>query len=264
MEPTSTEFSLHFQSKGSGVPLLLIHGFPLSSQMWAGQLDTLSPQAQVLAPDLPGFGDSPIMDLSYTVDRYAEDCAAVLDALDLMEPVVVGGFSMGGYTAFAFARLFPERVKALLLLSTRSGADSAEGKANRDKSIAGVKEHGASAVTEAMFPKFLAPATYTERPEVAAAVKELMTAASPEGIIGGLSAMRDRPDSTPLLTSMKFPTLIIHGQDDQLIPPSEAEIMAAGIKDSQLHLIANAGHLPNLEQSAEFNSIVSGFLNQLK
>jgi pimeloyl-ACP methyl ester carboxylesterase len=258
-----TEFALHFEAQGSGLPLLLIHGFPLSSRMWAGQLEALSSQAQVLAPDLPGFGDSPISDTANTVERYAEDCAAVLDALDLLEPVAVGGFSMGGYAAFAFARLFPERVRALLLLSTRAGADSAEGKANRDKSIAGVKEHGASAVTEAMFPKFLAPATYTERPEVAAAAKDLMAAATPEGIIAGLSAMRDRLDSTPLLTGMKVPTLIIHGNEDQLIPPSEAEIMDAGIKGSQLHLIANAGHLPNLEQPEEFNRIVSNFLKNL-
>jgi len=264
MESTEKEFALHFESQGTGPPLLLIHGFPLNSRMWAGQIAPLSNHAQVLAPDLPGFGDSPISDTTYTVERYAEDCAAVLDALDILEPVTIGGLSMGGYIALAFARLFPERVRSLLLLSTRAGADMAEGKANRDKAIAGVKEHGASAVTETMYPKFLAPATYAERPAVATQANDLMLAASPEGIIAGLSAMRDRPDSTPLLTSLKFPTLIIHGQEDQLIPPSEAEIMAAGIKGSQLHLIANAGHLPNLEQPDEFNSLLSGFLNQLK
>lgn len=231
--------------------------------MWDGQLAALSSHAHILSPDLPGFGDSPISDTSYTVERYAEDCAAVLDALDILEPVIIGGLSMGGYIALAFARLFPERVRSLLLLSTRAGADTAEGKANRDKAIAGVKEHGASAVTESMYPKFLAPAAYAELPAVAAQAKELMFAASPEGIIAGLSAMRDRPDSTPVLTSLKFPTLIIHGQDDQLIPPSEAEIMAAGIKGSQIHLIANTGHLPNMEQPEEFNSILSSFLSQL-
>jgi pimeloyl-ACP methyl ester carboxylesterase len=258
-----TEFALHFEAQGSGLPLLLIHGFPLSSRMWAGQLEALSSQAQVLAPDLPGFGDSPMSGPFYTVDRYAEDCAAVLDGLDLLEPVAVGGLSMGGYTALAFARLFPERVRALLLLSTRAGADSAEGKANRDKSIAGVKEHGASAVTEAMFPKLLAPATYTQNPGMATQAAELMLAASPEGIIAALSAMRDRPDSTTYLSKIDVPTLIVHGKQDQLIPPSEAEVMAAAIKGSQLHLIDNAGHLPNLEQPEEFNRIVFDFLKNL-
>src|SRR3989304_3258510 len=117
MATPQTEFALHFEAEGSGLPLLLIHGFPLGSRMWAGQLESLSNRAHVLAPDLPGFGDSPISGLSYTVERYAEDCAAVLDALDVLEPVALGGLSMGGYIALAFARLFPERVGALLLLS---------------------------------------------------------------------------------------------------------------------------------------------------
>ncbi len=263
MALTETEFALHFEAQGSRLPLLLIHGFPFSSRMWSGQLQALSSQAQVLAPDLPGFGDSPISDTAYSVERYTEDCAAVLDALDLLEPVAVGGLSMGGYTALAFARLIPERVRGLLLLSTRAGADSAEGKANRDKSIAGVKEHGASAVTEAMFPKLLAPATYLERPGVAAEAKDLMLTASPEGIIAALGAMRDRPDSTAFLSKIDVPTLIVHGKQDQLIPPSEAEAMATAIKGSQLHLIDNAGHLPNLEQPEEFNRIVSDFLGNL-
>ena len=258
-----TEFALHFEAKGSGTPLLLIHGFPLSGRMWAGQMEALSSQAQVLAPDLPGFGDSPLSDTVYTVERYAEDCAAVLDALDLLEPVAVGGLSMGGYIALAFARLFPERVGALLLLSTRAGADSAEGKAGRDKSIAGVKEHGASAVTEAMLPKLLAPANYAGQPAMAAEARELMRTASPDGIVAALSAMRDRPDATGQLGNLGVPTLIVHGKDDQLIPSSEAEAMAAAIRGSQLHLIAQAGHLPNLEQPEEFNHILSKFLTEI-
>ncbi|HEY4718227.1 MAG TPA: alpha/beta fold hydrolase [Anaerolineales bacterium] len=258
-----TEFALHFEAKGSGTPLLLIHGFPLSSRMWAGQMEALSSQAQVLAPDLPGFGDSPLSDTVYTVERYAEDCAAVLDALDLLEPVAVGGLSMGGYIALAFARLFPERVGALLLLSTRAGADSAESKANRDKAITGVKEHGASAVTEAMLPKLLAPANYAGQPAMAAEARELMRTASPDGIVAALSAMRDRPDATGQLGNLGVPTLIVHGKDDQLIPSSEAEAMAAAIRGSQLHLIAQAGHLPNLEQPEEFNHILSKFLTEI-
>lgn len=256
------EFTLHFETSGSGSPLLLIHGFPFSGGMWAGQLAALD-QAMLLAPDLPGFGDSPLGASTATVESYAQDCAAVLDALDILAPVAVGGLSMGGYIALAFARLFPERVRALLLLSTRAGADSAEGKANRDKTIAGVKEHGASAVTEAMHPKLLAPASYTARPAIAAAAQDLMRTATPEGIIAALGAMRDRPDSTPLLPNIQVPTLIIHGKDDQIIPPSEAELMAKAIPNSQLHLLANAGHLPNLEQPDEFNRLVSSFLEIL-
>ncbi|MEX2161280.1 MAG: alpha/beta fold hydrolase [Anaerolineales bacterium] len=256
----SETFSLHFEDRGIGVPTLLIHGFPFSGLLWARQSEALSEQARLLVPDLPGFGNSPLADTSYTMDRYVEDCVAVLDALGLLEPITIGGLSMGGYIALAFARNFPERVGRLLLFSTRAGADSAEAKAARDKTIAQVEEHGSSAVTEAMYPKLLAPAAYSENPGAAAELQMVMQTASAEGIIAALRAMRDRPDSSDLLGKLQVPTLIVHGREDQIIPPSEAEAMAKAIPNSELHLIDSTGHLPNLEKPDEFNRIVATFL----
>ena len=255
--------SLRFHEQGSGLPILLIHGFPFSSRLWVGQLKALGKQSRVLAPDLPGFGDSPLLDPSYTVERYAEDCVAILDALDILEPVSIGGLSMGGYIALAFARAFPERVRALLLLSTRAGANSAEAKANRNKTIAQVREQGPSAVTESMYPKLLAPSTYSEQPAVAAELQAIMKDASSRGTVAALGAMRDRPDSTPLLSNLDVPVLILHGQEDQVIPSGEAEAMANAIPNSELHLIAKVGHLPNLERPEEFNRLVGDFLNRI-
>jgi pimeloyl-ACP methyl ester carboxylesterase len=256
-------FILHFDEAGSGLPVLLIHGFPFSSRMWRPQLESLSGQARLLAPDLPGFGDSPVGEPPYNVDLLAEDCLSVLDTLDITEPAVVGGLSMGGYVALAFARLFPDRMRGLMLLSTRAGADSAEGKANRDKSIAQVEQNGPSVITEGMYPKFLAPNNYTAKPEIATELKEIMKGATREGVVAALTAMRDRPDSTELLKTISVPTLVIHGREDQVIPFSEAEVMAKAIANSELHLIDNAGHLPNLEQPAEFNRYVGEFLKKV-
>lgn len=255
--------TLHFEERGTGTPLLLIHGFPFSGRMWTGQLKALSNSARILVPDLPGFGDTPARESGATVEQYAEDCLAILDTLDIMDPVVIGGLSMGGYIALAAARLVPLRIRGLILVSTRAGADSAEGKTNRDKTIAQVRESGASVVAEAMYPKFLSPDHYKSQPAVAEELKEVMRAATPEGVIGALSAMRDRPDSTELLANFHMPVLIIHGKDDQIIPPSEAEAMAKALPHNDLHLVEKAGHLPNLEQSDEFNRIVSDFLYRL-
>ena len=255
--------TVHFEERGAGIPLLLIHGFPFYGRMWSGQLDSLSGIAQVLVPDLPGFGDSPTGLGAPSVDQYAEDCLAVLDALDIMEPVVIGGLSMGGYIALAAARFFPLRVRGLILCSTRAGADSAEGKAGRDKTIAQVKESGTSVVTESMYPKLFSPETYETKPEVAAELKEIMKGATVEGVVAALTAMRDRPDSTSLLSKLHMPTLIIHGKDDQVIPPAEAEAMAKAIPHNDLHIIDQAGHLPNLEQPEEFDRVVKKFLAKL-
>ena len=258
-----TILTIHFADKGSGVPMLLIHGFPFYSRMWAGQLEQLSGSARLLVPDLPGFGDSPGGEGKPSVDQYAEDCMAVLDALDIMEPVVIGGLSMGGYIALAAARLVPLRIRGLILVSTRAGADSAEGKAGRDKTIAQVKERGASVVTESMYPKLLSPEMYQSKPAIAAELQEIMKGATPDGVVGALTAMRDRPDSTSLLPNLHMPVLIIHGKDDQVIPRSEAEALAKEIPTNELHLIDKAGHLPNLEQPDEFNRVVMKFLSKL-
>ena len=255
--------NLHFEERGSGLPILLIHGFPLSGRMWTAQLEKLSKSARVLVPDMPGFGDSPIRESAPSVDQYAEDCLAVLDALDIMEPAVIGGLSMGGYIALAAARLVPMRIRGLILVSTRAGADSTEGKAGRDKTIAQVKERGASVVAESMYPKLLSPESYQSKPAIAAELQEIMKEVTPDGVVGALTAMRDRQDSTNLLPNLHMPVLIIHGKDYQVIPHAEAEAMSKAIPHNDLHLLDKAGHLPNLEQPEEFDRIVGKFLTKL-
>lgn len=258
-----TTTKLHFEERGTGIPILLIHGFPFSGRMWSGQLESLSQKARVIVPDLPGFRASPIEPGNSTVDQYARDCFSVLDSLDIMDPVTIGGLSMGGYIALAATRLFPLRIRGLMLISTRAGADSPEGKAGRDKTVTQVKENGASVVAESMYPKLLASETYQTNPTVADELKAIMKEATPEGVVAGLTAMRDRPDSTDLLVNLHMPVLIVHGKQDQVIPPSEAEAMAKAIPHNELHLIEKAGHLPNLEQPDEFNLIVNKFLAKL-
>lgn len=254
--------TLEFHESGSGTPLLLIHGFPFHSQMWARQLESLSTDARLIAPDLPGFGKTGKPAGETTVDQYAKECLALLDTLGI-DRAVVGGLSMGGYITLAFVRLYPDRLRGLILASTKAGADSAEGKGGRDKTIAGVKEKGIGVVVEGMHPKLLAPANYAQQPSIATELKEIMDQSSVEGVVAALSAMRDRPDSAPLLSTIKTPTLVIHGKEDAIIPPSEAEAMAKAIPNSELRLIANAGHLPNMEQQSEFDRAVREFLHKV-
>lgn len=256
-------YSLHFVEEGRGQLLLLVHGFPFNAAMWRPQLEGLGATAHMLAPDLPGFGDSPAPDGPASMQGYAEDCVAVLDALDILEPVAVAGLSMGGYVALALARHFPERVGALVLASTRMGADSPEGKANRDKAIAKVEAEGVEALVADMHPKLLAPQTYTERPEVAKQLKEIMLASSAAGAVAALAAMRDRPDAAGVLAALEVPVLIVHGEADGVIPPAEAQAMAAVQPAAQVALIPNAGHLPNLEQPEVFNRVLGKFLKKI-
>lgn len=254
---------LAYQSEGQGIPLLLIHGFPLNNRMWEPQIRSLSNQARVLAPDLRGHGDSEPIEGPYSMGMLADDCVSLLDALDIEQPAVVCGLSMGGYITLAFYRRHPDRVRGLILAATRAGADSPEGKANRDKAIAQAKEEGTAAIASSMLPKMLAPKTYESKPDLVEQVENIMTSTSVPGIVGALEGMKQRPDSTPMLGKIDVPTLILHGEDDQLIPAQEAQEMHTAIADSSLNLISNAGHLLNLEQPEKFNQIIREFMENL-
>ncbi len=251
---------LAYDASGNGRPLVLIHGYPLSRQIWRPQLAGLSDAAHVVAPDLPGSGESDVPPPPYTIDGLADAVAAMLDELGITEPAVIGGLSMGGYVALAFYRRHAGRVAGLILAATRAGADSEAGQANRDKSIAQAKDKGVDAIVEGMLPKLLAPETYHANPALVHEVRHIMAASPLDGVIGDLSAMRDRPDATAQLSGLQQPVLVIHGQDDQLIPPSEAEATYSRLPNARLALLPGAGHLLNLEQPDAFNAEVRTFL----
>ncbi len=254
------DFGLAYLDSCDRMTLLLIHGFPFHSGMWEVQIEDVGDVARIIAPDLRGFGRSDATPAPYSVGMFADDCASLLDHLGIEGPVIVGGLSMGGYVALEFYRRYPERVAGLVLAATRAGADSAEGKAGRDKMAELVRTQGTTAVAEAMLPKLLAPQTYEEQPDVVEFVQELMKGASVEGVVGALMAMRNRPDSTSMLGDIDVPVLIIHGADDQLIPVSEAEAMYEAIPDAELVIVSDAGHLPNLENVDEFNDALIDFV----
>lgn len=262
-EANEEDFVMAFQDSCDKPALLLIHGFPLSSQMWEPQLEDLADFVRVVAPDLRGHGGSDSVPGPYSITLLADDCADLLGHLNVATPFVVCGLSMGGYIALEFYRRYPEQVAGLILASTRAGADSSEGKAGRDKAAELAKTEGATAVSAGMLPKMLAKQNFESDEELVEYVREIMDTASLNGVVGALAAMRDRVDSTPMLSDIDVPVLIIHGADDQLIPVSEAEAMHKAIPNSNLVIVPGAGHLPNLEQTDFFNDAVIDFLEEL-
>jgi len=263
MKTRLTDFTMAYDETGSGKPILFIHGFPLNRKMWEPQIEAFSDNMHVIAPDLRGHGETEAIPGPYEMEMLADDCHGLLEALGVTQPVVVCGLSMGGYATLAFYRKYPERAAGLILAATRAGADSEEGKANREKAAAQAQEKGVSAIIDGMLPKILAPGTYETRPELVERVREMMAETSVEGVVGAQLGMKERPDSTPLLTQIRVPTLVLHGAEDQILPPSEAEATHTAIQGSQLHILPDAGHLLNLEQPERFNRAVADFLAAL-
>lgn len=247
---------------GRGVPVLLIHGFPLSGAMWRPQQEGLRAHARMIIPDLPGFGGSAQLEGEPSLSAYADALVRLLDQHSVAQAVVCG-LSMGGYVALDIARRHPDRLAGLVLADTKAGADTAEGRAGRDEMIALVRERGASAVADRMLPKLLAPTSQQLHPGLSMHIREIIVGNGVEGIAYALAAMRDRPDSTEMLGQIAMPTLVIVGAEDSITPPAEAQKLAQAIPGAHLETIAHAGHLSNLEQPEFFNLALRNFLERI-
>ena len=255
------KIELAWEEAGRGAPVVLLHAFPLNRRMWAPQVKELSARYRVIAPDFRGHGESGVAEEDSTMERLAEDVRGLLDHLKL-ERVALGGLSMGGYVAFAFVRRWPERVRTLVLADTRAGADTEEGRKGRYETAALAEREGSAAIANLMAPKLLGPATLERKPEVVAAVREMILEASPAGIAAALRGMAARPASFDLLPQIKCLTLIVVGEQDGLTPPADSEVMAEAIPNSRLVKIPDAGHLSNLEQPEKFNQVLLDFLQE--
>jgi 3-oxoadipate enol-lactonase len=231
---------LAYERRGNGASLVLLHGYPLDHHLWDEVLPLLEDTFDVIVPDLRGFGESTTVDSPYTMDDYASDIAGLLDHLGIQKTAIVG-HSMGGYVALAFARLFPERVSSLGLVSSQVLADPPDRKEGRYKSAADVAENGIASVVATMTPKFTADENLQSFARISL---ERQQAA---GYIGALRAMAERMDSTPLLSSLKVPVVIVHGESDALIPVDRAREVKTALPAAHLVEISRVGHMPMME-----------------
>ena len=260
MEALVNGIHLRYVQAGKGAPLLLIHGYPLDHTLWQPQVDGLADVARVIAPDLRGFGQSDAPEGVYTMEVYSDDLRALLDLLQI-ERAVVCGLSMGGYIALAFWRKYAERVRALILVDTRAGADAPAARQARLDMVEQVKQRGSAPAADAMLPRVLAQSTRLSHPDLVESVHAMMLRQPPMGIIGAQLGMAERPNSTPTLPTITVPTLIVFGAEDVITPAeTEGRSLADAIAGARLVVIPNAGHLSNLEQPEVFYAAVREFL----
>lgn len=245
-----------------GLPVVLVHAFPLAHRMWEPQLAALSGEFRLVAYDVRGFGESDVGDGQYTMELLVDDLLAVLDGLAI-ERAVVCGLSMGGYIALRAAEREPARLRGLVLCDTRSEADSDEGKLKRAAAIRKVKREGVAAFAAELAPLLLGPTTRRARPELEARVREMIEANSPAGICGAQLAMAARTETTAALPGIGVPTLVLVGEEDGLTPPSDSEAMRRRIPGAEMATVPAAGHLSNLESPEAFTHHLRDFLRRV-
>jgi 3-oxoadipate enol-lactonase len=245
------------RDEGNGTPVIWIHGFPLSSEIFAPQ--TSIPGVRHVIPDLPGFGSTPPPRGEMTIEEYAEGILRIMDEKGIRSGVVAG-LSMGGYIALALAGQAMERLCGLILIDTRETPDAPEARAGRLQSIESVRATGTGSVVESMLPKMLTETTMQQDEAKVLAVRRIMESASAEGVVAALGAMARRSDSSALLPRLEVPTLVVVGREDRITPPADAERMRNAIPGAELALIDDAAHLSNFERPDEFNRAAGRFL----
>jgi len=242
----------------AGAPVaLFFHPFPLHADAWEEMLQACASSGLCAAAlDAPGFGGTPPLGQPLTMEKLADLGVCALDTLRAHRASIVG-CSMGGYAAMAFVRIFPQRLNAVALIATKASPDTEEGKKNRERLAALALSAGPDPVLAEFVPKLLAP---DPPPGVRARLQELAKRATAQGLADALRGMALRRDSLPDLPGWNAPTLVIAGENDQLMPRAEMEAIAKAVPRATLHVIAGAGHLPFLERPREVAALLTAHL----
>ncbi len=258
------QIELNVIDRGSGMPVLFVHGFPLDQAMWEAQISSVSRRRRAIAPDLRGFGTSQVVPGTASMEQMAEDLDRMVDALAIREPIVLCGLSMGGYVAFQFWRKYASRLRGLVLCDTRAVADTPEGAAARHAMVEQMLHSGPDVVAQAMLPRLFARQTAQEHPELMERWLQKIRATAPEGMAAALRGMAGRPDVRNDLPRIEVPTLVIVGEHDAISTVDEMRAMAEAIPGSQCVVIPNSGHVTSLENPAAFNAALESFLERLE
>lgn len=254
---------LAYAEYGSGAALVLLHAFPLDRTLWSEVAEPLAADGwQVVVPDLPGFGESTVA--VATIDDMAVSVADLLDHLSV-QSAIVGGCSMGGYVAMAFARLYPERTAGLILVDTKASADGAEARANRERIATQVQAAGSTDALATTQPDVMfSAATRADRPAVVEWLLRTIRAQTPSGVAAAQRAMAQRVEQFDLLSSLRVPVLCVRGAEDGIALAADHAAMATAAHDALDITVEGAGHLLPIEQPEAFVEHVSAFLRSVR
>lgn len=262
---------IQYQVLGNGNPVLLIHGFGEDSSIWRNQLNFFKEKYKLIIPDLPGSGQSEMID-DMSIEGMAEAMNAILIAEvsaipESFESPPMGGWgasllghSMGGYIALAFAEKYPEKIKSFGLIHSTAFADSEEKITTRKKGIEFVKNHGAREFLETTIPNLFSKETQEKKPELITEQIDLSNYFHDEAIIKYYHAMIDRPDRTDTLKKASYPVLFIAGEYDIAVPLTDI-LKQCHLPDiSYFHILPETAHMGMLEEPESFNHILERFL----
>ncbi len=250
--------TINYRVFGEGKPVVLIHGFGEDGTVWSTQIDSLKGKCKLIIPDLPGSGQSPVVN-----DMSLEALAEMIHAIILEEKInscSIIGHSMGGYITLAIAEKYPDQINSFGLFHSSSFADNEEKKATRRKGIEFINEHGPTEFLKTMIPKLYSQATKDEMPELID--KHLASAHNFSGpaLVSYYNAMIERPDRTELLRKAVVPVLFVMGKYDTAVPVEDTLQQCHLPEKSYIHMLDKSGHMGMREEAEKSNLIIEEFL----
>lgn len=258
---------IFYRVKGQGKPVLLLHGFGEDGNIWNKQVTSLSKNFCLIIPDLPGSGQSEMLEKSCTMKDYAEVVKAIANEAifknkkNLRFSLI--GHSMGGYITLAFAEKYPKLLNSFGLFHSSAFADDEQKKITRRKGIEFIKRNGSEAFLKTSLPNLFSEQTKKERPELVNQLLVISKNISPEALTQYYEAMILRPDRTLVLKTFSNPVLLICGKYDTVVP------LDVSLKQSQipaftfLHILQHSGHVGMWEESKLSSSYLGEFLSAI-
>ena len=251
--------NIFYRQRGNGPSVILLHGFPFHSQIWDDFAEKLSGNFKVYTPDLPGFGNSPIIKSPFSIEQVADRVIGWIEKNQIINSVLIG-HSLGGYVALAIAEKRPEMILGLGLFHSTAYADSEEKKASRNKVLEFVDKNGVQAFTS----NFISPLFFDQQHPAIATVKALAMQASAEAVKGYTQAMRDRSDKTDVLRKFQGKILFLAGAKDPGISVESIHKQTAISREAETHILPDVAHMGMFENQLQTLKIVSTFIGKHK
>lgn len=252
--------NLYYTTTGTGLEVMLVHGFGETGDVWTLQTNTLKENYRLLVPDLPGSGESPyIPNNNPSIDLFADALLQILNN-EQIEKVVLIGHSMGGYICLAFAEKYPNRLKALGLFHSSAYADEEEKKIIRKKGIDFIRNNGSKLFLETTIPNLFADTRNPEKNKLL----QLADNFSSDALIGYYRAMTERPDRSQIISALSVPFLMIIGERDKAVPFETSLKQTNLAKLAFIYILRNSAHMGMWEETEKVNKILAKFLEQLK
>ena len=254
---------IHYQVSGHGQPIFLIHGYPLSGELFAKNRQALDDHYTVITLDLRGYGQSKATGDNATIQTYAQDALALMDKLQLKK-AIIGGMSMGGPIAFEMYRKAPQRFAGLILMDTtaKPAGPPEAGLWNGVATL--VQSKGVDALPMVLDKDMLTGQTRLKDKAMVDALNGIVLKSSKNGAIAGARALANRPDSQPTLATIKVPTLIIVGVEDTIYPIKMAQAMQKAIPNAKVAMIPGAAHASAMEKPDQVNQAIMGWAQQVR